>query len=933
MRATTARKATMNLTQFPFSITRTLLASLTVFIGLSLIVGLDGANAAPSGKFQYADMWTGQPSGQFSTPSDVDVAPNGDVFVLDTNNHRVQVFDADGTYKYQFGSLGQSNGQFKTPLGIEVDANRVYIADSGNHRVQILTPQGQFLGKFGTPGSGNGQMQDPRDVTRVGSLLYVADSSNNRISVWEWNCCQGVNYYWVGSFGSGGSGNGAYEFNVPFGIDSTSEYDEECNDGDGGTRVRLYVADTLNSRVRQYQFGCGSPLGYLLPGYERQWSTPTWPFKVQVVDDESLNSDVVVARTVSHEVTRYSYLGVQQSSWGTQGTGNGQFRQPAGVAANQATGQIYVADSLNNRIQRFSLTGTYQTKWGISQDATGEFAGPTDVDRDSDGNIYVVDRGNDRVQKFTSSGRFLLSWGGTGTGDGQFNAPYGIHIDTSVNPNQIYVVDRLNNRIQVFGPNGNFITKWGTLGAGNGQFSAPMDLTQIGTTLYVLDGGNSRVQVFSAPGVYVTQFGSAGGGNGQFSIPKAIASQGGYILVSDNTRIQQFNFGGGFINSWAVSDSPHGMVWKNDRLAVLRTDLNRVQFYRLVGGGSPTNPVNYCGTGDDLSGPIAMTAIGDIEWDTLDYTATLLIADTGNNRVAQKHVLSGDCNPQGALGNTELIKPAFSAIAPNGDVYVTDSTNTRVVRYDSTGNVLARWGLGLGPDGFTNTVTGVGVGTDNSVYVADTGRVRRFSQTGALLNSIAISPNRDLVVGNSNQVYQLGGGTVVSVLPSNLSGVSTTFGSSGSGNGQFSNAQGLGVTSTGAILVADTGNNRIQRFSPTGTYEAQFATPAPRDVAQGADGRIYVTGTDNKIRVYASFGGSITDEWGAAGDNVGEFNAPLGVAVSPSTRVIINDVNNNRLQLYDWLPSRVQYSDEATDYAGNQVNVPNLETTTVEGGF
>ncbi len=55
--------------------------------------------------------------------------------------------------------------------------------------------------------------------------------------------------------------------------------------------------------------------------------------------------------------------------------------------------------------------------------------------------------------------------------------------------------------------------------------------------------------------------------------------------------------------------------------------------------------------------------------------------------------------------------------------------------------------------------------------------------------------------------------------------------------------------------------------------------------------------------------------------------------VTPSNKVFVTDSGNNRLQLFDWLPTRTQYSDQATDYAGNQVAVPSVDSTTVEGGF
>ncbi len=310
----------------------------------------------------------------------------------------------------------------------------------------------------------------------------------------------------------------------------------------------------------------------------------------------------------------------------------------------------------------------------------------------------------------------------------------------------------------------------------------------------------------------------------------------------------------------------------------------------------------------------------------------VLVADTGNNRV-KRLLLSGDhdCTSEGVLGNSDLAGTQYATIAPNGDIYAGDSNNNRVVRFDSSGNVLTRWGLGGGPDGFGGVVRGVAAASDSSVYVADGTAIRHFSSTGALSDSVATTQTQDIAAGSGGLVYR-STGTAVTIYNSALVQQST-FGSSGSGNGQFVAGSGLGVTPGGDLLVADLGNNRIQRFSSSGTYISQMSTPSPIDVYWGPDGRIYVTGNDSQIRVYSSYGGTLTDQFGSLGPNIGQFNLPRGIVVNSNSRIFISDVNNNRLQLYDWLPSRVQYSSEATDYAGNQVNVPTLDSTTVEGGF
>ena len=65
--------------------------------------------------------------------------------------------------------------------------------------------------------------------------------------------------------------------------------------------------------------------------------------------------------------------------WGSQGTGNGQFMHPIGIARAPSNGDIYIADTNNSRIQRFSSAGVFQTTWGSAGSADGQFNSPRGV--------------------------------------------------------------------------------------------------------------------------------------------------------------------------------------------------------------------------------------------------------------------------------------------------------------------------------------------------------------------------------------------------------------------------------------------------------------------------------------------------------------------------------------------------------------------------
>jgi len=162
--------------------------------------------------------------------------------------------------------------------------------------------------------------------------------------------------------------------------------------------------------------------------------------------------------TIDNSTVNGTYI----TKWGSQGSGNGQFNQPQGVAID-SSGNVYVTDLQNSRVQKFTSSGTYVTQWGSYGSGNGQFYYPYGITVDSADNVYVTDSsdGSSRVQKFTSSGTYVTQWGSYGTGNGQFHNPYGITVDSADN---VYVVDRYNNRIQKFTSSGTYVAQWG----GNG---------------------------------------------------------------------------------------------------------------------------------------------------------------------------------------------------------------------------------------------------------------------------------------------------------------------------------------------------------------------------------------------------------------------------------------------------------------------------------
>ncbi|MEW5900623.1 MAG: NHL repeat-containing protein [Acidobacteriota bacterium] len=91
----------------------------------------------------------------FHMPADVAVDAAGNIYVLDSGNHRIQKFSADGRYLATLGRKGQGPAEFQFPSSLEIDANRyLYVSDANNQRLQVLTPEGKdhrIIKMVGTP--------------------------------------------------------------------------------------------------------------------------------------------------------------------------------------------------------------------------------------------------------------------------------------------------------------------------------------------------------------------------------------------------------------------------------------------------------------------------------------------------------------------------------------------------------------------------------------------------------------------------------------------------------------------------------------------------------------------------------------------------------------------------------------------------------------
>jgi tripartite motif-containing protein 71 len=86
--------------------------------------------------------------------------------------------------------------------------------------------------------------------------------------------------------------------------------------------------------------------------------------------------------------------------------------------ATDSRGNVYVSDTINNNIQKFDSRGHFITKWGTEGTGDGQLKRPAGIAIDANDDIYVSNAGNNRIEKFDNSGKFLLKWGSQGKGMG-----------------------------------------------------------------------------------------------------------------------------------------------------------------------------------------------------------------------------------------------------------------------------------------------------------------------------------------------------------------------------------------------------------------------------------------------------------------------------------------------------------------------------------
>jgi DNA-binding beta-propeller fold protein YncE/TolB-like protein len=282
-------------------------------------------STSTSTTLRFSQAWgrQGEGSGEFVKPCGVATDGAGNIYVADTYNSRIQVFDSSGTFMKAWGQKGSGFGALARPWDVAVDADgNVYVADTYNYRVQKFDLNGVYLGAWGKKGRGSGEFTFLSGIF-VGpdGAIYTVDTKLHRVQVFD---NQGI---FLRSWGGKGKGSGS--FVAPLGL---------AVDGSGN----VYVADSKMRRVQKFD-----SQGRFLAVFTDRLTYP-----VDVAIDQS-SGNLLILDAASHLIWEMSPTGQNLRSYGGPGRSSGQFVEPYGLCADGAS-NVFVADTGNSRVQKFS---------------------------------------------------------------------------------------------------------------------------------------------------------------------------------------------------------------------------------------------------------------------------------------------------------------------------------------------------------------------------------------------------------------------------------------------------------------------------------------------------------------------------------------------------------------------------------------------------
>jgi streptogramin lyase len=292
------------------------------------------ATVDPARPPEFVWKISGDPN-PLSHPSGMGIDREGNLYVVDTGNQRIQKFDSNGQFLMMWGSPGSGEGQFNfvppkfNTVGsgdIVVDSQgNIYVADSGNARIQKFDREGHFLTQWGRRGADDGQFESPFGLAVDGQdHIYVVDA-NAHIQKFD------SKGQFLTKWGDIGVNEGEFTF-IGFPAVDRQGY--------------IYLADGGRGRIQKFDQN-----GRFLSKWDNHGQH----------DDELIGANglavdgqgyIYVTHWINPRIQKLDSTGKFLLNWGSQGQGDGQLSIPADIAVDRQ-GNVYVSDYDSSTIQKF----------------------------------------------------------------------------------------------------------------------------------------------------------------------------------------------------------------------------------------------------------------------------------------------------------------------------------------------------------------------------------------------------------------------------------------------------------------------------------------------------------------------------------------------------------------------------------------------------
>lgn len=657
-----------------------------------------------------------------------------------------------------------------------------------------------------------------------------------------------------------------------------------------------------------------------------------WPLGIAV----DANGKVYVADSDNHRIQRFDSDGTYETQWGSRGGSDGQFESPRGVAVDSSN-NVYVSEAWNSRISVFDSDGNFLRKWADHGFGNNQLNHPRGLTLDSEGNVYVSDENNNRIMKFSSTGTYITQWGIQGSGDLQFERPIDIAVDAF---GFAYVADKDNNRIvkfrstwlpqvQITTPDNNEII--------NGTYKIQADITSdigISKVEVYIDGELLGEATTTFSSLSRTQLGITSTSTYEYDWNSSTAADGTHTVKVIATNIQNkstedelsaiVNNSGNQVPTVTITNPQEGDTVR--RTVTIKADvedaegINRVEIHidgTKIGEATAATDPSYEYSWDTTSTTEGNKEVKVVAVDSIDQQteATVNVEVRNNDFYEYAFQWSTNWEEENGLGhpnsiavdNLDYVYATFGetigiydatgtfvfairngegdyrltndmkiAVDSRGNIYVSSPGVQTVIKFDSQGNYLTKWGSkGSGDDQFTEPY-GIAVDSQGNVYVCD-------------------GWNHDDQEGNNRIVKFDSNGTYLA-----------QWGSRGNGNDQFEFPYDVAIDSADNVYVLDHWENQIKVYDSDGTFIRRWGSwgygdtnfQHPNGIGMDKEDNIYIADTNNQRIVKYASNGTLKAIWGKQGSGDENFEWPNDVAVSSTGYVYVADSNNRRIIVF-----------------------------------